>query len=138
MFVSRQIFFVSAMIIKMVKTWNVVIIGGRVTLCKKDTSLRIWVQNQSIFPLYFCDPVYFLYSQFDFLYSQLFTFYMVNSSFYVVNFLLLIRSIFTSYMVNFLLFISVNVRCRLRTKVKVHTGGKMQTKDCRPGVKCSF
>lgn len=41
------------MIIKMVKTWNVVIIGGRVTLCKKDTSLSIWVQNQSIFPLYF-------------------------------------------------------------------------------------
>ena len=62
--------------------------------------------TQSMFPPYFRDPVYFLYGQFDFLYSQLFTFYVVNSSFYVVNFLLLIRSIFTFYMVTFLLFIS--------------------------------
>ena len=30
--------------------------------------------NQSIFPLYFCDPVYFLYGQFDFLYGHLLLF----------------------------------------------------------------
>ena len=29
--------------------------------------------NQSIFPPYFCDPVYSLYGQLDFFYDQLFT-----------------------------------------------------------------
>ena len=80
-------------------------------------------QNQSVFPLYFCNPVYFLYGKFDFLFGQLFSFNMVNSSFYVVN---------------FLLFILLSVKCRLQSKGKVHTEGKMQTKDCRPGAKCSF
>ena len=41
--------------------------------------------NQSIFPLCFCDPVFFLI-------GQRFTFYMVNSSFYKVNVLLFIWS----------------------------------------------
>ena len=46
-----------------------------------------------------CDAVYFLYGQCDFSYGQLLTFYIVNSSFDMVNFLLLIRSVFTFYMV---------------------------------------
>ena len=41
--------------------------------------------NQSIFPLYFCDPDFFSI-------GQRFTFYMVNSSFYMVNVLLFIWS----------------------------------------------
>ena len=67
--------------------------------------------NQSIFPLYFCDPVffligqryfligqrYFLYGQLEFLHGQCFTFYMVNSSFYRVK--------LTFHMVNFVLFL---------------------------------
>ena len=76
--------------------------------------------NQSIFPLYYCDLVYFLY-------GQLCSFYMVDSSFYMVNFVLFTWSTLyflhgqleflygqfllfymvqlTFYMVNFLLFI---------------------------------
>ena len=46
--------------------------------------------NQLIFPLYFCDPVFFLI-------GQRFTFYMVNSSFYRVK--------LTFHMVNFVLFL---------------------------------
>ena len=47
----------------------------------------------------------------------------------------------TYYMVNFFLFISVSVECRLQTSKggeggKEQTEGKMQTEDCRPGVKC--
>ena len=67
--------------------------------------------NQSIFPLYFCDPIffligqryfligqrYFLYGQLEFLHGQCFTFYMVNSSFYRVK--------LTFHMVNFVLFL---------------------------------
>ena len=50
----------------------------------------------------------------------------------------------TCYMVNFL-FISVSVECRLQTskgggeggkEQTEQTEGKMQTEDCRPGVKC--
>ena len=68
--------------------------------------------NQSIFPLYFCDPFYFLCGQFDFVYGQIFPFCMVNSSFYVVNFLLSIRSIFTFYIVNSTLtFYMVKLTC---------------------------
>ena len=47
--------------------------------------------------LYFCDPIYFLYGQFDFLYGQPFTFYMVNSSF--------MWSTFYFWLDKFLLFI---------------------------------
>ena len=49
----------------------------------------------------------------------------------------------TCYMVNFYLLISVSVECRLQTSKggggeggKEQTEGKMQTEDCRPGVKC--
>ena len=46
------------------------------------------------------------------------------------------------YMVNFFLLMSVSVECRLQTSKgggeggKEQTEGKMQTEDCRPGVKC--
>ena len=56
------------------------------------------VPNQSIFPLYFGDPVYFLHGQFDFLYDQLFTFY-VQLEFLWGQLFLLIRSIFTFYII---------------------------------------
>ena len=49
--------------------------------------------NQSIFPPYFCDPVYSLYGQLDFLYDRLFTSYMVNSTFCMINFLPFIWSV---------------------------------------------
>ena len=77
----------------------------------------------------------------------------------MVNFLLSIRSIFTFYMVNstfnFLYgqvdllygqFFSIYIcQCRMQTADfkgggeeggKEQTEGKMQTEDCRPGVKC--
>ena len=60
-------------------------------------SLRYRAPNQSIFPSYFCDPVYFLY-------GQLWTFYMVKSTFYTVNFLVFIWPTRVFYMVNFSLF----------------------------------
>ena len=55
---------------------------------------------------FYMSTLYFLYGQLEFLYGQLFTFYMVS----------------------FLLFISVCVKRGLK--------GKMQTDDCRLGVKC--
>ena len=90
--------------------------------------------------------LYFLYGQLKFFIWPTFTFYMVKSSFYTVNYLLFIWStrVFkwstfyflcgqsTFHMVNDLLFISVCAKRRL------HTGAKVQTEDCRSGVKCKL
>ena len=112
-------------------------------------------------PVVFLWPTYFLYGQLHFVYGQLCTFYMVNSNFLYGQLLLFIWSslvfirltiyflygqleflngqLFTFYVVNrlfiwstFLLFISVCAKRRL------HTGAKVQTEDCRSGVKCKL
>ena len=89
-------------------------------------SLRYRAPNQSIFPSYFCNPVYFLY-------GQLCTFCMVRSTFYTVNFLVFIwpTRVFIWSTFYFL-------KRRLQTGGKVQTEGKMQTEDYRPGVKGRF
>ena len=62
---------------------------------------------------FYMSTLYFLYGQLEFLYGQLEFLY---------------GQLFTFYMVSFLLFISVCVKRGLK--------GKMQTDDCRLGVKC--
>ena len=64
---------------------------------KSPTSNNFFMGHQSSqysLSLYLCDLVHFLY-------IQLFTFNMVNQSFYAVNLLLLIRSLFTFFHLDF-------------------------------------
>ena len=83
------------------------------SLCISVTQFTFYMVNSSFYMVNF----YFLYGQVNFLYGQLFTFIWSSRLFIWSTFYYLYRSVW-------------NAACRLQT------GGKMQTEDCRSGVKC--